>query len=187
MIGISPVETDDIEVVVFDRDSPRKQTFAAFLHGLDIDHDAARFAKKLASHKREVIVIFLEVGIEHRHLCEALRQELVRQSIGDGIHNVMHEPLALPLELCIADTTIQVKPPQEILITGRLDVVIAVLMKILNLSFREWVDTIAAWSRRTPVRPLPLGRRFGRRTESTKVSGYRPQQLLSRIQAARKR
>src|ERR1700685_166515 len=142
MIGISPVETDDIEVVVFDPDSPRKQTFAAFFDGLDIDHDAARFAKKLASHKREVIVIFLEVGIEHRHLCEALRQELVRQSIGDGIHNVMHEPLALPLALCIADTTIQVKPPQEILITGRLDVVIAVLMKILNISFGEWVHTL---------------------------------------------
>ncbi len=98
MTGIGPVEADNIEVAIFDPDSSGKRSFSRFFPRLHIDHNAARFAKKLASHKSETIVILLEVWIEHHHLREALRQELVVQSRREGIQNVMQKSLVLPLE-----------------------------------------------------------------------------------------
>src|ERR1700723_1636515 len=98
MTGIGPVEADNIKVPVFNPDSSAKRPLVRFFYWLDIDYDATRFAKKLAPHKCEVIILFLQVRVEHHHLREALRQESVGQRSRDRIRNVVQKPLALPLE-----------------------------------------------------------------------------------------
>src|SRR5579863_4723512 len=139
MAGIGSVEADNIEVAVFYPDSSGKQPLRPFFFWLDIDHDAACFAKELAPHKSETVIILLKVWVEHHHLREALRQESVRECGGERIQKVMHESLVLLLEHGIPGTTIQVNPPQEILVIDRFDVVIAVLTKILDIGFGQRV------------------------------------------------
>ena len=71
-------------------------------------------------------------------------------------------PRVLLLEDCITDTVIQVKPPQEILITYRLDVMVVVFMKILDISFGQRVHALhghdkPAFARDHPVDGLVEG------------------------------
>src|SRR5580693_6756185 len=142
MSGIGPVEADNIEVAVFHPDSAGKQPFRRFLSRLDVYNDAARFAKKLAPYKTEMVIVLLEVRIKYHHLREALRQKPGRQGGREGIHNVAQKSFVVLLEYGISRTIIQVNPPQEVLVVYRLDVTIAVFMKILDVGFSQRVHAL---------------------------------------------
>ena len=80
--GIGAVEADNVVVLIFHPDAADKAAIPRALLGLYIDDDAAHFAQKFAAHEGEVVVLALEVLIEHHHLRETQRQELHGEDLG---------------------------------------------------------------------------------------------------------
>ena len=72
---ISTVEADDVVFAVFHPD-PAQESSARLVLGLNVHHDAAHFPEELLTYKLEVVVLFLEIAIEHDHLGKAHGQEL---------------------------------------------------------------------------------------------------------------
>src|SRR4029077_13958256 len=60
---VGAVEADDIVILVFDPDTPLKAPRRGLRFGLDINHETANFAEELPAHKREVVILLLEVGV----------------------------------------------------------------------------------------------------------------------------
>ncbi len=81
MRRIGSVEADNVVVAVLNPD-PAQEPPARIVLGLNVDHDATHFSKKLLPHKFEVVVLFLKVSVEHDHLSEAQGQELAGKQIG---------------------------------------------------------------------------------------------------------
>ena len=72
---VSAIEAHHVVILVFNPDAPQKPSGRGVLFRLNIDHEAAHFAQKLATHEVEVVIFLLKIGIEDHHLREAKRQE----------------------------------------------------------------------------------------------------------------
>ena len=83
--------------------------------GFDIDHQAAHFSQKLATHESEVVIPLLEIGIEHHHLGEAQRQKVHGVKAGEMVEHAMAEA-GLADERSVFRTIAHVEASEKILI-----------------------------------------------------------------------
>src|SRR5579863_2667307 len=71
LVGISAVEPNDVEVMVFNPNASCERSLGRFLSGLHVNHNTSHLSQELLSHKREVVIVLLEVAINDRHGGEA--------------------------------------------------------------------------------------------------------------------
>src|SRR5581483_7150313 len=76
MGSVRAVEAYDIEVAILDPDTAKEASFADVLLRLDVNHQAADFAKKFSPNEGEVVVLALKIGVDQDHLGKAQGQEL---------------------------------------------------------------------------------------------------------------
>ena len=65
---VTSVEADDVVVLIFHPNPAHKSRSLLAVLRMDVDYEATDLAQKFATHEREIIKFFLEVGVEHHHL-----------------------------------------------------------------------------------------------------------------------
>src|SRR5580698_4725052 len=114
---VSAVEADDVVVLIFHPDPAHKTDTPVFSFRLNVNHDAADFAQKLAAYKREVIIFALEILVDYHHLGKAQRQKLHAVNTGE-LGDEAASKSRLALEYAVFGAIRHVNPAQEILIAG---------------------------------------------------------------------
>ena len=135
---VAAVKADDVVILIFDPDSAHEaRDFLAFL-GLDIDDEAAEFAKKFAAHEGEVVVLLLEIGVEHDHLGEAHGQKVQGVDSGQlGEHAVAESGLAD--ERNVFGAVGHIEAAEEVLIVDGRRISTGVVLQVLQVGFDHGV------------------------------------------------
>src|ERR1700747_828067 len=88
---ISAVEADYVVALILNPDPAHEARYPRAFFWFDVDHEAAHFPQELTTHEGELVILFLEIGIENNHLCEAQRQEVHGVEAGKPLEHAMAE------------------------------------------------------------------------------------------------
>src|SRR5271154_3243045 len=138
--AVSAVEANHVEILILYPNASQKAALAGFILGRDVEHQAAHFAKKLATHIIEFIVLFVQsTGIDKNHLQKAIGQKL--QAEGHEVSDRCKELLAFGTSVAQGDdlhALSEIRAPQEVFVAGRRIAQILVRLEILNVGFDQW-------------------------------------------------
>ena len=138
VLSVDTVEPDDVEIPILYPDAPCEQSLACFFTRANIYNNAANFAEEFLPHVLEVVAALLEVSINERHLCKAVRNVLCLEQSCQCLERIS-EPSRLArlvfVEYSFFRRSGEIRTTKEIRVGNRLDIVLFVFVDVLDVCF----------------------------------------------------
>ena len=108
-----------MKILVFHPDAPDEASFVFPVYRIDVEHQAAHFAQKLASYILDPIVLPVEAGhVQENHLQEAARQKFRAEKLGPASDDPVLQP-GVFVQRDQVYTPRQIGASQEVLVAAR--------------------------------------------------------------------
>src|SRR5947209_15200639 len=106
---------------------------------LNVNDHAPHFAEEFATDESKIVVLALEVLIQHYHLRKTIRHEAHGVNAGEFAHETLAEP-GYPHEGVVVDAAADIETAEEIFVADRHFTEVLVGLHVLNVGLNQRVQ-----------------------------------------------